>query len=113
MNLNFGMEYHQDMVIEGKTYVLNTVRNILTDKGTVIIRTYISADLKSKKTFEQLIPGTEPKTAPAAPAAPAASAEPKKEEAKKDSKPDEESKKDKKGVFGKIFGGKDKSKKKK
>jgi hypothetical protein len=97
MNLNFNMEYQQDVIIEGVGYVLNNVENLLCKEGTLIRRIYISADGKQKKAFEQVIP--HPPKAPAPDAAPAAEAP---EAPAAEEKPEPKAEK-KPGFFSKAF----------
>ncbi len=76
MNLNF--EYNQDLVIDGKKFVLNHVENDDLGDRFRIRRQYLRWDGKERKYFEQIV--LKPKPLPIAvtePKAPSASEGPK------------------------------------
>jgi len=64
--MDFGFEYNQDIVIEGKTYVLDHVDNYIENGERVICRRFLSADGKDRKFFYKRFPLPQPKQVQAA-----------------------------------------------
>lgn len=112
MDLNF--EYNQDIVIDGKKYVLNHVENDDLGDRIRIRRQYLRWDGKLRKYFEQIVmkppqpapvascpPSAPAPSASEAPGTPAAGAAPVASQAEKSSPAP---KQEQRGVLSRMFG---------